>query len=994
MSTLISEVIKSCDAALQASQPLFHDFPTAALLLRSQLLSLRRQMGLVEILDKSYHPLLRDLWKDHEVEAKLDESLKATLIFVGTFVENPSQLPGRVHISNQLKFKTAEEMEEAVENVRSLRREGNNALKAAVREVLKNVSSLTIEKEPLVTDFARSPLGVTAANLESFNATGRFLSKVVSQETENVVRQVTLHWSKYLSTDSGMFIQLSLLLVWARAVPTLAQDWSRWLHPSMASERTLIDQLETSIEQLDQSLRDAMVRNHTQRFRIAFVGVEGSGKSTLINYIIGEELLDVYCFKVGQATAYPCCIRHVPEIERPTLRIDGIYFTRCAKEIAAFNLITILDRFGREWKGEGLPEYLTNATSVFYLRHVYIRSRDTLAAFQDPEFTIQPIITGKDISKTLRIINVIAMCCLALKIPFECFAQSRWAIIEMNLPIFGDASNRYELLDLPGVYGTQGQIYWEELVRETLRDADAIIAVISAPEVTNDYDEEQAWRALPRVVKAGSHLAPSAIILTKSDSLAWDQMERKEREKAVLETFWPYSVPEKPTPVLECSPLLATSANLYISAHKDRSVRPDFQTIWDTPMSYVLKKKFGSLNYVLSRSNETIMEAVEDTLAQSSMDQTMLALTKLLSGIWQGQRLREREGLLVRLQTLKPAFLKTLSEIGVLDQQISHNGIADKASTLQTEWNRLKEQFTKDCMKLSSLTTATLKQGAASSLTSALLETRKEYTLHESTETVPVLKLQSLQEVRAFVRSVEGNLLHRLRQLEQEAEKAVIKGLQTYRGDQLRDLPRRVGELDAESEMMLIPLLTFTGADIDLVGQPITIPPDIEASHITIEIVALPPQKTSYREVQIRLLRRLTHEKKQNLEKLSPLSQVLLKLLSLIPFLYEISIKPKTTTKTHYNLDLNGLRTALDSVVVSSWSDPLSRIVQAAIMKETQRGGDLVADAIFFALSQAPAQHKVSTVAGSHELEPSAIRTVAAAFMNLVGSVTLLQCDF
>ncbi|KAG8783617.1 hypothetical protein FRC19_002519 [Serendipita sp. 401] len=995
VKSLVISVQTSCETVLQVSQPLFHAFPSTVLVFRSQVLALHRDVELINHLDDTYHAILRDLWQKSDIK-KLVSLLEDIQTFMDAIVRKPSKSsitnPSRP-IYRQLALKTVEEMEEATERVQSLRRKVTDTLKTAVRDRLPTLPAQAEGDNTITSEFSKRPLGLMASHLQHLNVSAEFLSIVLSEQTSHKVRTLSLDWGQRLGKTRAS-VRLFLLVIWSQLVPTLVQPWSTWPSASGKGNHAAIKQLEASIEQLDQYLRDLVIRQKMERFRIAFIGVESSGKSTLINYLIKAPLLDV---DPGQATAYPCRIQHVPGQKVPRLTVDADYLVKRAKEVGALVPLDQMIKLGREWDGEGLPDDLKNQEiSKFYLLVIYRRSRDNLEMFQDSKFSVEPITYGEDIAKTLRIINDIVLSCLALRIPFETFGQSRWAVIEMDLPVYKNISENYEFLDLPGLYGSQGKIHWEELVRETLREADVIIVVIAAPDVISSAAEAQAWRSLPFIVRAGSNLEPNAAILTKIDSLGRKERDPERRREEVAEAFWPYSDHDKKDFILEGSPLIGDSARLYLSTFKDTSARPNFSEIWETRMGYTLQQTFGTVENVSEKSIQDVYTVVQGSEKRSQMQDVEQHLGQILSGINANQVRQEMQRLSSRLDSIQAIFLECIPTAVVPDPEVAPTEtIAMKAAALRAEWDARKRQFSTDCAELSSRITEILKQGAVSSLTSAILmaaNERSSTTVDHTLENTSLMSFRSSGEISSFVRLVESHLLSHLRELEREAESSAKKGLSVYRSAQLKNLAQKVGNLDAESEAQLIPLAVFTGSNVDF-GMDLKFPDGIDEEHITFEIVSVPPKRLNYHDVQIRFLRRLTHGKDVDPADVSPLSRALLKVFAFIPFLFASLVKSQSTTEKRYRLDLDGFRSALSAVVTASWSDPLSKAVQTTLMKETERGEDIIADAISIALFQSTATGRPTAVERNPELDPATLRAVAAAFVNLTGALAVLGSD-
>ncbi|KAG8800019.1 hypothetical protein FRC16_003885 [Serendipita sp. 398] len=111
-----------------------------------------------------------------------------------------------------------------------------------------------------------------------------------------VLVELLLRSTEAQKHDSSSLLDRLLLLLWCDAAQSLQKcgsDLSDAHHRIGGQESSLasIEQLRTSVDQFDQGLRDSIVRRRRDTFSVALVGMEGCGKSSFLNYIIGRDLL-------------------------------------------------------------------------------------------------------------------------------------------------------------------------------------------------------------------------------------------------------------------------------------------------------------------------------------------------------------------------------------------------------------------------------------------------------------------------------------------------------------------------------------------------------------------------------------------------------------------------------------------------------------------------------------------------------------------------------
>lgn len=116
--------------------------------------------------------------------------------------------------------------------------------------------------------------------------------------------------------------------------------------------------------------------------------------------------------------------------------------------------------------------------------------------------------------------------------------------------------------------------YGDELLREVMRQADVIIAVVSASRLYMD----PSWRTIPELIFKGPNLLPSAVILTQSDVAPTGEDAVQYRKRQVSEAFWP---DDGGGPILECSVRLGASAHALLDILESSVSKPSFEELWN-----------------------------------------------------------------------------------------------------------------------------------------------------------------------------------------------------------------------------------------------------------------------------------------------------------------------------------------------------------------------------------------------------------------------------
>ncbi|KAG8756633.1 hypothetical protein FRC14_002864 [Serendipita sp. 396] len=842
--------------------------------------------------------------------------------------------------------------------------------------------------------FALSPFQVQeehVARVQLHDAIPEIFSQEVTQGMKNLVQTVLRSSSEGKEeTSDPRFLQDRLLLsLWCDSISTLrkwASELQRTHHKNQLQDIDIsLQQLRASIDQFDQGLRDLLLRKRTERFSIAIIGVEGSGKSSLLNYMIGHELLYA---DIGQATAYPCRIQHRAGRTTPELDIDVTYLNERLALIRDCSLFKTLKE--ANWNPNILfSESHENSEEGQRMQRIIDRVDVTLKMVATKEFRLEgPFIGYETITNTLRTINHIVQICRALGVPFEQFTESRWATISLEFRSLKGSSEPYELLDLPGLYGHENHVYWRDLVQEALRDATALIVVISAQDVRSRRTAADAWRNLPDIISDRTSLIPSAVVLTQSDRLPLEELgDRDARDAAIRKVFWSGVPNPSRYPIFECSIRDGRRARTLLDAI-DSPSGFDIALSWDTEARAVLarilrardlesaKRAFGSTT--LPELRDEAMFMADDSQAED----TSKGIFNLVGKTASVGAAREGQGIISRIHRILTLLWKVLHALKVLTtEQMRAIGarveVEQEREHLLYEWIDRKRLLMVDWDQISVNAQRALIEGVEYCIVEATTKI-KESQRGDLESKAKSIYFVDKEAVDGFISALQAQLMD----LQQETANTAEDRIQEAKTRQLQPVIEKAGALDATVEAPLSSL--FSNRDMKSVASKPQVPGHLRDDFVTTRRVS-PRRKTGYKDVEERILSWLSL-RDHALDQLSPLARILLRIAAFVPYLFMFPLLPRRST-TVYCLDRDGFLAALKSVVTTSWEDGASQVLQKRLQDEAQRGTDLIERAIEFAASQS--EYTISDIeeAASSVLEEQAVNIITAGYLNLLGGL-------
>ncbi|CCA75276.1 hypothetical protein PIIN_09260 [Serendipita indica DSM 11827] len=626
------------------------------------------------------------------------------------------------------------------------------------------------------------------------------------------------------------------------------------------------------VDQLDQNLRDSLLRQETEIHSAVFVGLHGSGKSSLINAIIGCDVLPT---GVGVTTLMPCRIVHDRATPNPELHLDAPPFNQIIHEI----------------------------------REHLVKSPGDMEEFNIKASTLEEVpsvTTGiQNINKTLARAHDLIRISVELGIGYQGTTMKDWATIKLRFPNFPDEPlpGNYEIIDIPD--------YWTVFARETIRQASIVVAVVSAISYLGG-----AWKTLPGVIAGGTNLRATIVIVTMMDMLKTLTLTWESQPRDLRRAFWPASINSAaPSGIyLECSVRDGLVLNEF-SAHASppsprRSPKSEFQEL--------SKGKFGAAfgllypadtdhwhkTYADDGWSGALRKASAASIA-SNLDATIQTVIRVLKGTSSAfNPFEEIKGLSLQLRKIfalvekRLATLRLLANVGD-DLRLRHDEFQRKGEQFLFKWKEQQESPESVYDVLAKQSTRLVRDVSASYLhpTTDVVST----TLNIRLRTEDILEFETVADIDQFIESAQGmlsqqlfDLQTRLKALQEDEENSDLLDLL------VEDLKRRFSEGDAFEKPL---------------------PPVVDFQLYTKAIEVNRDRASEYKQTQQMVWQRLSRKAKPpvDLASASRLLRALVAVIAIVPFTIKFPFIKETTTR--YLLDLAGLRDALQIEFVRPWSD-------------------------------------------------------------------------
>ncbi|KAG8830941.1 hypothetical protein FRC18_007370 [Serendipita sp. 400] len=485
-----------------------------------------------------------------------------------------------------------------------------------VNVILKVTENTDPHTENILEAFMRMPFGLCPADVASVQ-----WSRDLWPRWAGVMERTGEQWAeKMLEIGGSSQLQSSQYRL-------LGKLWGNLTHATLpltygwAPGDTQLGRFEAFLDQLDQGLRDSLFRQMSAHSMV-FVSSENSGKSTLINAILGKKLLPTGS---GLVTAIPCRIIHSIGLEKPKLTIDGDYWSNRLTDLRA-SLVLPRDEIEKQLK----------------LHYVRNEVRDFLSSIVDGSVTLDPTVMGDEaILLTLKRLNYLAQLLNIFTFRYDSFISHSWVSIHTSFPGLSEniGWTEYEIVDIPGVPNDESKFHWDELTIKSLQRATSIVAVVPTTGIASGY-----WTRLPNYIRKGTHLPVSAVVITQTDVVPDPKSSEEEQEEwkriraEIQRRFWPDAKEDKfaSGQILECSVLVGQQLEVLasiLSDHKEKS--PTFEEFWSprapmVPFSFFLAH-ITKLTSVSNRPYSITMETRKIGKRDSKRDEPLSIVSRNVS---------------------------------------------------------------------------------------------------------------------------------------------------------------------------------------------------------------------------------------------------------------------------------------------------------------------------------------------------------------------------
>ncbi|KAG8830992.1 hypothetical protein FRB91_002089 [Serendipita sp. 411] len=884
-----------------------------------------------------------------------------------------------------------------VESIHSSRLQLSNANRAMCRQLCDGwtVHPLPVYYDPpLLHPFAQKPFRIVAGDIPQTGFQGPIsqIFKASITHEMRVLVELLLRSTEAQKHDSSSLLDRLLLLLWCDAAQSLQKcgsDLSDAHHRIGGQESSLasIEQLRTSVDQFDQGLRDSIVRRRRDTFSVALVGMEGCGKSSFLNYIIGRDLL---LEEVGQATTYPCRIQHKPGQLTSELSLDAKYLNERLVLIRTKPIFQAL--IAVQWNGKSLlsdPDFGTEIRRwANFLRRD--KTKESLAVIADPSFVLKDHFVGdKAVSTALQHTNHIVSICRLLDISFELFSDARWATLTVEFGEIGKLDKPYEILDLPGLYGNTHQAYWQDLVRESVRHAKAVVVMISASDVLSEKENAYVWRELPQMISSSTSVVPSAVILTQSDRLpVYPKQEQAARFKEVWMEFWPDATDTSPYKIYECSVLQGRSGRALVRAIES-SEDLHVAALWDTHAYHALAVALnaGSLEdaevLIKSVPLDQLKSSAIQTEKRGNMNQTTEGFLELSQKAANMETLREVQDISRRILQLLGLLRDILYELKSLStEQLEALETQSKQEQYQmsilVEWVERESLLMRDYQCISKEAVETLDKrigilGLDAAKKSREINDFSTFGLPSDQNGIYFLDEAAVDAFLASLRS-------RLMDLQTEVLASAEERIYSTKQEHFADLVKQAGQLNPTIEAPLLSSLSRN--DIKSLLPEIKILDSVKDGLVTKQKFAL-RRPRGYKFAQERTLAWITGSEDHSIDKLSFLSRGFIGLAASFPYIMTLTLSRSSELATLYYINLDGLLAALKTIASTSWNDTVSQVLEKRLRDEAKRGRDLIGHALPFTAFDDP---DVGTESHS-SLDDSMKGIITAGYLNLIGAL-------
>lgn len=955
--------------------------------LRSQTLALNQEVSMAGLLvaESEIHPK-----KDFEIDSCLN-NLQNILHTLSQLSESDADHPGHIILSI-LSLNSQDEVLSRVHQeditlvsgfLQSLRRQISVASKQLLSQVHLKELPLMIDLDnhgselfdSILKDFSQSPFGLKphSAPFPIQPAGG------IAKQYQELMTQIGQYWVTKSCQDTSSPLALlpieSTLLryLWASTIEILRPLNLGWMENQQQQQQ----QFSSYLEEIDQNLRDALYREGTNSSTAVFIGAQNSGKSTLLNSLIGSNILPI---GLGPITALPSRIVHIPGKHVAELSVD---VTLLNKNIA------LIRQIPRQVK-EGNPKYVSLSDE----------SKKSLEVFESEEFELQsPVQGAENVQKTLEYINDVIRFSKMYSLAYDGFLEENWAVISLEFPKLktSPAGGRIELIDLPGLVYKDKEHFWDTAAQEAIRRANIVVAVVAA----TGYHDNVVWRTLPDVIAKSTHIRATIVVCTKIDAIV--PSRREVVRKGLMEHFWPESTsnPSSAGLYLDCSAGVDPSMEALEEILAPMVDKPEYDELQNAETNDALHWLFDEKSDIYQAASlEGLKKMVANSRTRFNLKKTRDEIFKRLTGDdWSHYYTEEARGVSLRLRRLINSIegqtvVLGLSPRDTSRQEALHASLEAKATLLRSKWNNNLRELREDYDSLAKQAAGSMESSMGVNMTTAFLKQNAVSNTVKGIDEHPnVLEFDSEADLLYFMDATQKALRTRLEaiQLEtlQKLKEDAVKSYQTH----LSGVIQEVGGIDSQAERKLSELDPFS------YNPEATLPTlDITEKPSFLEKRDIPRGRAvAFRKTQERILSQISSKKRaesdssKSIDDLSPLLRALLATVSFVPFALYYPFSSRMPASTRYVVDLDGLRKAYKETILHPWTDVFSVELQKAFQQQTEdSAGAILESALQTALQDSAERLRKLKEVPIPKVDETVSRDISCNYCNLVAAYEAL----
>ncbi|KAG8809457.1 hypothetical protein FRC17_003434, partial [Serendipita sp. 399] len=355
-----------------------------------------------------------------------------------------------------------------------------------------------------------------------------------------------------------------------------------------------------------------LVSDASNPMRLGILGLYGLGKSTLVNALIGHELMTTrngdWRTKPSLSAGWPIIIRHRRNTTTPSISIDPVNFVPVLKLL-------------RRADFKPLEDPLQEAVAVA------IWEEYEMSQSSSSEMNILSFSGTSEIQKILHSIGKLIRAFATIPRDDEEFQfNSSWPIITVCMTAFDDFEQPLEFIDLPGVGNSRLNLRdIEAQWKVSLESCDAFIYTVRAEPALLDSESLFRNRKLLKLIIANKQ-KPWLVIATHNDRLSTNETRRREEEEGLIRGFQNHIFGINSSPleaeVVLCSPeidLCAKSVRDLVQRSPNLPSQRDVESVGGE----IIVKSLGHAETLKDLSHEEFTEYLDFMIQSAAMEKVV-----------------------------------------------------------------------------------------------------------------------------------------------------------------------------------------------------------------------------------------------------------------------------------------------------------------------------------------------------------------------------------